>query len=250
MNPLTRQERLLALGVSALCAAALVLPSVAQPQDYHHFADARTLWGVPRALDALSNIGFLGLELYGLLLLLSGHLEFFSAALKAAAAVFFTGFITTAVGSTYYHLAPDDPGLVVDRLGMVVAFAGVLGMAAAHRVSERAGYVLTALALVLGPTSVLWWAHSGSLTAYACLQFGGIALACAMMLSEPRGPGPNWTLLLAAYALAKVCESADALIFALTAEVVSGHTLKHLLAALPVLGVTSALRRRDTGNNR
>lgn len=44
------------------------------------------------------------------------------------------GVIATGVGSAVYYMTPDDPKLAFDRLGMVVAFAGVLGMAAAQRV--------------------------------------------------------------------------------------------------------------------
>jgi hypothetical protein len=57
-----------------------------------------------------------------------------------------------------------------------------------------------------------------------------------------RGLGSSWAALLASYVLAKICESEDALFYALTGHLVSGHTLKHLFAAVPVLAVTSALR--------
>jgi hypothetical protein len=119
----------------------------------------------------------------------------------------------------------------------------VLGMAAAHRISERAGVWTLLAAILLGPAAVLWWAQSGSLTPYALVQFGGIGLAVAMMAAPARGQGPAWTGLLAAYMLAKVFEGADAMVFELTHHLVSGHTLKHVLAAIPVLFVTNALRR-------
>ena len=126
---------------------------------------------------------------------------------------------------------------------MVVVFAGTLGMAAAQRVSERAGLWLLAIALVLGPLSLIAWLASGSVTPYAVMQFGGIALLLAMLFQPARGPGPNWAALVGAYALAKLCEAADAQIFELSGRLVSGHTLKHLSAALAALAVTQSLRR-------
>lgn len=243
MDKTSRHERTLVFSVLLLIVLSLLLPAIPQGQDYHGFADARTLLGIPRALDALSNVGFLSAGAWGLLLLIRGELVFFSRALAASCAVFFVGFIATAVGSTYYHVAPDDARLAWDRAGMVIAFAGMLGMAAAHRVSERAGFGMLMAALALGPASVLFWAHTGSVTPYAMMQFGGIGLAAALMCLQPRGRGPNWNAILATYALAKLCEMADAQIFQLSAGLVSGHTLKHLLAALPVLAVTTALRR-------
>ncbi len=244
MNNLSRSESLLAVGALLLLGLALGLPAIQQDPAYHQFADTRVFGGLSRALDVLSNIGFLVLGLYGLVLQCSGRLQFFGAALRLSTLVFFSGFVLTALGSSYYHAAPDDAGLVVDRLGMVVVFAGVLGMAAAHRISERAGFATLNLGLAAGVGSVLWWAAAGNLMPYAIVQFGGIALALAMMLSPARGLGPRWTGLLLTYALAKVFETFDAQVFTLTAHLVSGHTIKHLLAALPVLAVTSALRKR------
>jgi hypothetical protein len=50
-------------------------------------------------------------------------------------------------------------------------------------------------------------------------------------------------VLLVLYAVAKVFELGDEAIFHATGEVVSGHTLKHLVAALAVLPVLVAVRQ-------
>ena len=244
-DPSTLELRLL-LATAGLGLFALMLPVLAQDPAYHRFADTRTLLGVPNALDVMSNFGFLVAGLYGLLHVWSDRLHLFSTALKAGVVVTFLGFVATAIGSTAYHLAPADGGLVADRLGMVVAFAGVLGMAAAQRVSARAGFALLASALVLGPCSVIAWSTLGTLTPYAVMQFGGIALLLGLLTAPALGPGPNWGWLVAAYLAAKVFEGADAFVWNLTGHAVSGHTLKHLVAALPVFAVTMALdvRRR------
>ena len=47
-----------ALGVAAI-AGLLCLPPLPQPQAYHHFADNRTLFGVPSCLNVVSNVPFL-----------------------------------------------------------------------------------------------------------------------------------------------------------------------------------------------
>ena len=65
------------------------------------------------------------------------------------------GLVLTSVGSTVYHLRPDDAGLLWDRLGMAVAFAGLLGLAGASRVSLRAGGVAAAAMVVAGPAAVM-----------------------------------------------------------------------------------------------
>jgi hypothetical protein len=49
-------------------------------------------------------------------------------------------------------------------------------------------------------------------------------------------------MMLGLYALAKVCEHFDAGIFALLGHAVSGHTLKHLFAAMAALMALPMLR--------
>ena len=57
----------------------------------------------------------------------------------------------------------------------------------------------------------------------------------------------DWLLLVAlgCYALAKVAEVYDQAIFRATSEVVSGHTLKHLLAAAGCYTVLWMLQSRN-----
>jgi hypothetical protein len=244
MTPLSRPEKFLWCFVAALLVLAVALPGMPQDPDYHHFADARTLLGVPRAMDVLSNIFFLALGGIGLVCHFAGRLDYLNAAMRTSGLVFFLGFVLTAIGSAYYHMDPNDRGLAWDRMGMVVAFAGVLGLVAAHRVSVRAANVLLPVALAGGVLSVGWFAATGSITPYAVLQFGGIGLVAGVSWLPTHGKGPNWAALIAAYALAKVLEMEDVEVVHLTQGVVSGHTLKHVFAALAALAVLLPLVRR------
>lgn len=202
--------------------------------------------GLPRAMDVLSNVGFLaGGGLLGLWATRVHRLGYLNDAMRHSGIVFFWGFVGTALGSAYYHLNPSDGGLAVDRYGMVVAFAGLLGLVAASRISERASHLLVASGLVLGRGAVAFWQSAGSLTPYALVQFGGLALVLAMLCAPTHAPEPAWGLLVVAYAVAKACEHWDAQVYELTCALVSGHTLKHVIAAAPAFVVTWGLRRRD-----
>ncbi len=159
------------------------------------------------------------------------------------AALFFGGLVLTSLGSAWYHLQPDDASLVIDRCGMGFAFAGLLGLAAAGRVSERAGALLGLAVLVLAPVSVHLWSISGNLLAWVVVQFGGMALVLALACLRPRisGLGIRWGWVIAAYAAAKALELGDHEVYAFTGHLVSGHTLKHAVAALAAWPVISAL---------
>lgn len=244
---LSRGEAGLLLGLAALLALALFGPMLPASAHQHALADQRALWGVPCALDVLSNLPFAIAGLWGLVALRRVAPGTLDAPSRALAALFFAGLVCTAAGSGLYHWQPQDAGLLWDRLGMVLPFAGLLGLAAAGRVSARAGAAAAGAVLLAGPLAVLWWSHSGNLLPWAVVQLGGmlvvLALACL-----PRRDGAlalHLGAVLALYAVAKLFEAADHPVFEATAQAVSGHSLKHVLAAgaaWPVLAALAALR--------
>ena len=251
-SPLTRSET----GLLAALALAVVLacfgPAVAQYADYHAFADQRTLWGMPFAMDVLSNAPFAMLGAWGLMRLRPMHTPrdrrtgFVTLvpcdAQRPLAQLFFGGLLLTALCSTYYHLQPDDLGLAIDRMGMLAAFAGLMGLAAADRISARAGQWTAAAVLALGPVAVGVWALTGNLLPWSVLQGGGMLLIVCLVLRNPLfgAWGVPLVAVIAWYVLAKLLELGDHPVLEWTDGLVSGHTLKHLAAAMaawPVLAV-------------
>lgn len=247
IEKIEKTEGVLLGSLLVLLLLALVGPSLAQPAHYHDFADQRA-WGfLPCALDVLSNLPFALWGAVGLACLFrtGSTRACISASQWNLATLFFVGLILTAAASAWYHWQPDDAGLVIDRLGMVVAFAGLLGLAASDRVSSRAGMWLALVVLALGPLSVAAWAASGNVLPWVVLQFGGIALLLwlACMRSLPDTLAVRWGLVIAVYLVAKVLEQADEAVYALTSELVSGHSLKHVVASCAAWPVVSAIRR-------
>lgn len=243
-----------------LCALALCLPSVPVPEGYHAFADQVTWWGfLPHARDVLSNAAF---ALAGWALLWHGQRYGNSgmAHKRVLPAVYVAGWglVLTAVCSGVYHLQPDARGLVLDRLGMSVAFAGVLGLLVADRFAPVRVLPAMAVALLLGVACTLGdFLHNNTMP-WVLFQLGLLGL----MLLAPwitRGHGAQaaqgqthqqavlgvaWWQVLVFYALAKVCELGDHAFWHLTGEIISGHSLKHIAAAAAVWPLLQALRAR------
>lgn len=221
----------------------------------HPFVDARSWWGIPNTLDVLSNLPILVLGMWGLWRwprtlrpVEASHQgeHASSAAMQMGLPIFFAGLVLTGVGSALYHAYPSGLTLVGDRLGMAVTFAAAMGMALTDRAGYRVGQLAWRAALPMAVlSSALPWAQHLVLP-WVVVQFGGIALLLALFgLSSRRslhGRAFPLLALLGWYALAKCLEAGDAWVWSVTGEWVSGHSLKHLAAAMaawPVLRLMS-----------
>ena len=243
-----------ALAVFGAAAAVLVGPPVPQPLAYHSMADQRSWLGIPNALNVLSNLPFAVVGLLGLMAVFGSNsgrrVPFHEPWERWPYAAVFGGVALTTVGSSYYHLAPDNARLVWDRLPMTVGFMGLLTAVLVERVSPFLGRVLFVPLLVVGAASVGYWYWSelqgaGDLRPYLLVQFGSLLVVVLLLAMYPaRYVGGGYLVAgLAAYAAAKGLELADGFIFA-RGGIISGHTLKHLVAAAGVACLVGMLRTR------
>lgn len=244
-------ERRLLLAILLLLIMAIFGPAILQPEHQHDFADQRVLGHLPFAADVLSNLPFALWGVYGFICLWFASLnDTISKQTLALAALFFAGLLITAVASAWYHLQPNNTGLAIDRLGMSVAFAGMLGLAAADRASLRAGVLLSAFVLVLGPVSIWVWTATANVLPWLVLQFGGMALILWLATRQPMhvALAIRWGLVILIYAVAKILELADHAVYDLTSQFFSGHSLKHIVASIAAWPIASALRAQGIFN--
>lgn len=236
-----------ALALAAPLLAAVVLPTMEQPASYHNFADQRMCGRVPHALNVLSNLPFLIVGLMGLSVL-RDHGRTSGATLPSsvwAYRVLFAGVALTAFGSGYYHSNPNHATLVWDRLPMAIGFAGLVAGTLADRGARHVGPLLVAL-MAVSVGSVLYWAGTGNLLPYLVMQGAFMAAALAATAFAPSAhTRAGWLFgALAVYALAIVCERFDWEIFVFLRGVVSGHTIKHLVAAVAIGVLVAMLKTR------
>ncbi|MBI2224282.1 MAG: ceramidase domain-containing protein [Betaproteobacteria bacterium] len=244
-----RLSILLAVAAASAVAVAFLEP-IAQPSGYHVFADRRRIWGVPNFWDVVSSLPFLAVGLAGTIQLLGPWPRGALLSLRPAYLFFFISMIFAAFGSAYYHLAPTHDTLVWDRLPMAVAFMAFFAVIVGEHISARLGRLLLWPLLAFGLVSVAYWhvteeAGRGDLRLYIIVQYLPMALIPLILLLFPSAfSHVRWIwALLGAYGVAKLLELADEPVFS-ALHVVSGHTLKHLVAALGVYLFLHALRRR------
>ena len=160
--------------------------------------------------------------------------------LRPAYFAFFLGTALLFPGSAYYHLAASDSTLAWDRLPMTLAFMAVFAIIIGEHVSPRLGIRLLLPLLLFGALSVVYWrgtdsGNGGDLRLYVLVQYLPMLLipAIALLYRSALVPTSYLWALLGSYGVAKALEFLDAPIFRFTGFV-SGHTLKHVAAALGV----------------
>jgi hypothetical protein len=224
-------------------SVVLMLEPVPQDPNYHRFADSRSFLQIPNFNDVVSNLGFALAGVIGVLVVL-GRTRSDSFAHPTDARpylIFFVGIALVSVGSAYYHLAPSNERLFWDRLPMSVAFMSISAAIVADRIDGRAGNGWLLLVMVAaGAGSLIYWHWTesrglGDLRFYALVQFYPMFALPLIIGLFPRfrytaGRYVAWMVLW--YAMAKLFEYLDTEIFELLGYTVSGHTLKHLAAAM------------------
>ena len=232
------------LAIVAIGSMALMLssPPIAQDPQYHGYADRRTFFGIPNFWDVVSNIPFLLAGIAGLRFCLGHALR----GGKSAWIVLFAGVSLVSVASSYYHWDPKDATLVWDRLSITIIFMGLFVAVLGEHLSARLAHVLLVPMLLLGLASVLYWRAFGDLRLYLWVQLIALLAIPSIIVLFRAAYTRRWLLLAALgwHALAKVSELYDREFFALTGNLFSGHSFKHILAAMACFTILWMLRTR------
>ena len=231
----------------------LIQPPIAQDIQYHIFADERTFFSIPNFYNVFSNAPFLVVGFIGIYDLFFSKQIIVINEQKMAVMIFFTGVSFVAFGSGYYHLSPDNTSLLWDRLPMTIAFMALFSKIISELISTKFSQYILGSLLIFGLYSVLYWHVTelngeGDLRLYILVQFLPMLLI-PIFLVQFRGVSKNisgYWLLLICYAVAKLCEYFDREIFHLLG-VISGHSLKHIMAAIGVLFLLLAYRKPNSG---
>jgi hypothetical protein len=213
----------------AVAAVLLMHGPIAQFADYHRFADSRAMAGLANFADTISNVPFLLIGLAGILHWLRSEGEERSLAWLAV----FAGAVFVCFGSWHYHQNPNDETLVWDRLPIAFTFMAFFVAVLEDHLGRRTASALLLPALISGAAGVFYWKETGDLRPYLWTQIVPLlAVPLALGVFRARYTHRRWYwAVFACYALAKVAEVLDFQIFRMTGTLVSGHTLKHLVAA-------------------
>ncbi|WP_323492163.1 hypothetical protein [Undibacterium sp. RTI2.1] len=224
---------------TTLCGVLLIAHGpIEQLAHYHEFADLSDFLGVPHAADVFSNLGFAVVAIWGMYRLWPMRKHASIEAGWIGYRLFLAGLLLTALGSGFYHLAPDNARLLWDRLPIAFACAGLLSAVRAENVPNVNRKTDANVLVLFAIFSVAWWYvtdayGAGDLRPYLFLQ--GLPLILIPLWQTiyraPKSDRIAFGGALLLYILAKVTEIYDHDIFQL-GSVISGHTMKHLLASI------------------
>ena len=102
------------------------------------------------------------------------------------------------------------------------------------------------IAELIGIGSIVWWEANGDLRLYGVVQFfpGLLILVLPLFVRSRYTHRAILGFVLVFYAIAKACELYDRQIFD-ALQFVSGHTLKHVAAAMSTFAIWWWLRKRQ-----
>ena len=242
------------LVVTGIAAMAIFLePKIPQDVAYHSFADNRQFGFIQNWQNVLSNIAFLYVGGEGLREIFKRYRhDSKSFGEKAGWFFLFTGIFLTGLGSGYYHWGPTNKTLLWDRLPMSIGFTAFFATIIGERLGRRHYQLLFWPLVGSGVASVLYWYTTemhgaGDLRPYILVQFFPLLIIPLIMLTfDPKYSHGRFIIFaLISYAGAKILEYFDHGIFNLSHSIVSGHALKHLMAALGCWFLLKMFRNRS-----
>ncbi len=223
-----------------------IRPPIPQDIKYHQFADEVLFLGIPHFFDVLSNFIFLVVGWLGI----TEALKRENLVARRSWIVFFVSIFLIGPGSAYYHWNPNNETLVWDRLPMGAGFMVLYLILLIEHVSEKLEKYLIPF-LLTGIASVVIWAIWDDLRFYFWVQFSSFLCIPLILLTfeSKYQTKSGYYFCLLFYFIAKLTETFDHQISAVTSDLITGHTLKHLLAGLGLWFLVKMIRVRHPAIN-
>ena len=238
------QDSLIAFLVIISFVSLFLVEPISQDLAYHDFADDRTIFGINNFFDIISSLPFLFVGILGLYTICQNWgINCSWSWLLLFLSIFFVAF-----GSSYYHFNPENNTLTWDRLPMAIGFMALFVITISDYINNNLEKWLLLPMCLVGIISVLFWHYTDDLRIYAWVQFVSMALLLIIIfIYKPTHLQTKYLLYaFLFYILSKIAEHFDNQIYEWLGHGLSGHTIKHLLAAIATFFFYVLLKRRIT----
>ncbi len=229
-----------------------VIGPIYQPLVYHHFADFRTMFNIPNAMNVLSNVAFFIAGAYGIYQVQRTQRKHKAPSIYGMYYVFFIAVALTTFSSGYYHLNPNNLTLFWDRVTISIATVAFMNAIILERIRFKFDMLIYFIFLILAALTVVYWEYTemigqGDLRLYGTVQILPVIVMIFMASRYPKVyPGIQYLVIaFLCFIAMRICEITDKPIFSLTTHIISGHTLKHIFAAVGVIFVALYVKARQ-----
>ena len=235
MHSLKKNELIVFSLLLLLTIGVFFLPQMQQYAHYHNFGDQRTLCHIPHFWNIMSNIPFAWVGALGIY---AAHRNITDKTEKFFALLCFWATTSLVITSSYYHFEPNNFGVFIDRISIVFAIIGLIGLVTIRHISPLSGIITSIIAAIFGLGGLYYWyitagTPSEDLRFYALVQILPMLLFPVILWISSKDKGKKYIIAcLAWYGIAKLCETYDIEIYALLFHTISGHSLKHIAAAI------------------
>lgn len=232
MNNTTKTYLLIGISIAAFVTMLSISP-ISQDPAFHNFADGREIASIPNFMNVLSNLPFLLFGAAGLWMIKKSRPNGAFEELRMSCIIFFVGIFFTGIGSAFYHLNPSNSTLIWDRLPMTISFMSLFSVLTGTMINIKFGKKILWPLVVFGILSVWAWTIYDDLRLYALVQFLPVLLMPLILALYRNNHDLKkyFWLMMVFYGIAKVFEALDTETY-FTLGMISGHTIKHLFAAL------------------
>ena len=195
------------------------------PREYHNFADQRSFLGIPNTMDVISNIAILIPAIY--LLQVRKKQSTISNLL-------ILHLVLLSVASSYYHWNPSDDTILWDILMIAVTV-----MLVAIMISDTDyGFLLYGLSIL----SILYWKNTGDLRLYILILIGA-QIYIVLKHYKDIGLRNYLAVFVITNILLRLAEHNDHLVYKITGNKISGHTLKHIISGIMIMSAIKILQK-------
>ena len=203
----------------------MITNKIPLPLEYHNFADQRSFLGIPNTMNVISNIAILIPAIY--LLQIRKNKSTISNLL-------ILHLVLLSVASSYYHWNPSDETIFWDILMIAVTIMLVTIIIS----DTEYGIILYGLGIM----SILYWRYTGDLRLYILILIG-VPLYIVFKYHKNSELRNYLIVFVIANILLRLTEHNDHLVYQITGNQISGHTLKHVFAGIMMMSVIKILQK-------
>jgi len=190
--------------------------------NYHNFADQRNFFNIPNFFNIISNL-FIYIPIHYIIQNRENTNKF------NMIDILIINILCIIITSIYYHINPNDNTIIFDKISIVSTIITVCII-----ILKIENNIIRIILYIIGILSVIYWIKKDNLLFYIILIIGVPIYICYKLYKYT-----NLRIYIYSHIfsliLLRLVEYYDLPIYQFTNQIISGHSLKHIIASINIL---------------